>query len=77
MDAKFWIAVIFGLALISSLFNGGRGSSSSSSRNSSVDTGSFDYNYAKNRFKAEGYSDKDARTAAEAIIKFQNAQQKR
>jgi hypothetical protein len=76
MDAKFWVALIFGLALISALFNGG-GSSSSNSRSSSVDTNSFDYNYAKNRFKVEGYSDEDSRKAAEAIIKFQQAQERR
>jgi hypothetical protein len=75
MDAKFWVALIFGLALISALFNGG--SNSSNTRPSSVDTNSFDYNYSKNRFKLEGYSDEDSRKAAEAIIKFQKAQQRR
>lgn len=77
MDAKFWVALIFGLALISALFNGGGGSSTSSNRPSSVDTNSFDYNYSKNRFKLEGYSDEDSRKAAEAIIKFQQAQERR
>lgn len=76
MDAKFWIALIFGLALISALFNGGSGSSTSN-RPSAVDTNSFDYNYSKNRFKLEGYSDEDSRKAAEAIIKFQQAQERR
>lgn len=33
--------------------------------------------YAKQRIKLEGYSDADADTAADAIMKFQRAQQNR
>jgi hypothetical protein len=76
MDAKFWVALIFGLALLSAVFNGASNSSSNTSRPSSVNTDSFDYNYSKNRFKLEGYSDEDSRKAAEAIIKFQQAQER-
>lgn len=36
----------------------------------------FQHEYAKQRIKMEGYSDADAATAADAIMKFQRAQQK-
>lgn len=35
----------------------------------------FQREYAKQRIKMEGYSDADAATAADAIMKFQRAQQ--
>lgn len=38
---------------------------------------SFEHNYVKNRFKLEGYSNKDSETAAKAIMKFHEAQKKR
>lgn len=34
------------------------------------------YKYAKSRMQLEGYSEKDSDIAAQAIIKFQKAQQK-
>lgn len=37
----------------------------------------FQHEYAKQRIKMEGYSDADAATAADAIMKFQRAQQNR
>ena len=79
MNAKFWIALIFGLALLSAIFNGNNGGSTSSSSSSYTtnSSDSFNYNYAKNRFKAEGYSDSDSKVAAEAIMKFQKAQENR
>lgn len=43
----------------------------------SVDRSSGEYRYAKERFRQEGYSDKDARTAADAVLKFHNAQKNR
>lgn len=78
MNAKFWIALIFGLVLLSAIFNGNSNSGNSSSSYTSNHSGqdSFNYNYAKNRFKAEGYSESDSRTAAEAVMKFQKAQER-
>lgn len=76
MNAKVFIAVIFGLALLSAIINSG-GSSSSTTSSNSVNTGSSEYNYARNRFRAEGFSDADSRKAAEAVIKFNQAQQRR
>ena len=40
-----------------------------------VDRSSFEHRYAKERVKLEGYSDKESQQAADAIIKFHNAQQ--
>jgi hypothetical protein len=36
----------------------------------------FQHEYAKQRFKLEGYSDADSTQAADAIMRFQRAQQK-
>lgn len=44
---------------------------------SSVDRGSFEHRYATERLKQEGYSKAEAQQAADAIIKFHNAQQNR
>jgi hypothetical protein len=72
MDGKtlFWI-VIF-LAVVSAMFGGGN---SNTSVSPSVNTS--EYNYVKQRVKMEGYSDQEAAQAAEAIIKFHNAQKGR
>lgn len=44
---------------------------------SSVDRSSPEHRYAKERVKLEGYSDKEAQQAADAITKFHNAQKNR
>ena len=41
------------------------------------DRSSFEHRYVQERFKQEGYSGADASKAADAIIKFHNAQQAR
>lgn len=38
---------------------------------------SFEQNYVKNRFKAEGYSNSDSEKAAKAVMKFHEAQKRR
>ena len=43
----------------------------------SVDRSSPEHRYAKERVKLEGYSDKEAQQAADAITKFHNAQKNR
>jgi hypothetical protein len=43
----------------------------------SPDAGSFEHRYVKERVKLEGYSDKEASQAADAIMKFHNAQKNR
>lgn len=69
------IGIVLGLALIIGMVNSC--SDNFSGPSNTVDTNSFDYRYAKERVKLEGYSDKEASQAAEAIIKFHNAQQNR
>jgi hypothetical protein len=77
---------ILGLALLSALFKTNDSSTSSSTSGSSyssssapvgVDRNSFEHRYAKERVRLEGYSDREAEQAADAIIKFHNAQQNR
>ncbi|NBT75146.1 hypothetical protein EBZ80_18320 [bacterium] len=41
------------------------------------DSSSVEHRYVKERFKLEGYSDAESKQAADAIIKFHNAQQAR
>lgn len=41
------------------------------------DTSSREYRYVKERVKLEGYSDKESAQAADAIMKFHNAQKAR
>lgn len=52
-------------------------SNNSSYTPSSSGDSSFEYRYAKERVKLEGYSDSDADKAARAIVKFNEAQRKR
>jgi hypothetical protein len=41
------------------------------------DPSSAEHNYVKNRFKLEGYSDAESKQAADAVLKFHNAQKAR
>lgn len=62
------------LALIAILF---AGCESNTSVPVSVDRNSFEHRYANERFKQEGFSSKDAQTAADAVYKFNQAQKAR
>lgn len=53
------------------------GCSDTSTNTTYTPSNSSEYNYAKNRFKAEGYSTKDSETAAKAVMKFHEAQKRR
>jgi hypothetical protein len=61
------------------MFSPGGSSSSSSKSTFHVDEGSdtFERRYVKERFKQEGYNSSDAAKAADAVIRFHNAQQAR
>lgn len=41
------------------------------------DQSSREHQYVKNRFKLEGYSDAESKQAADAVLKFHNAQKAR
>jgi len=61
--------------LLGQLFGGSGNSTSSSSSYAPSSSSSAERRYVEQRFKQEGYSSKDAATAADAILKFQRAQE--
>jgi len=71
----FLLAMIFGAALLSSMIQSCNGSSSNYVPQSN--TNSFEHRYVKERVKLEGYSDAEAKQAADAIIRFHEAQKAR
>ena len=76
-NSGIWLIAIIVIA-VAMFFNAlGGGSSSSVTTVTNADRGSFEHRYAKERVKLEGYSDKEAQQAADAITKFHNAQKNR
>lgn len=73
----FWpvifVAMILGI-MLAGMFSGNTGATTQSFE---PDTTSREYRYVKERVKLEGYSDREAAQAADAIMKFHNAQQAR
>jgi hypothetical protein len=83
-NSSIWpvVFIILGIAVAIQMITGGNNtttSTPSAPRSSSypTDTSSLEYEYARGRFKQEGYSDADADTAARAVIKFNDAQKAR
>ncbi len=75
-NKTFWIIIGFVLFLAAlGGLSGQKGGSSSSSSTSVPD--SVEYRYARERFRQEGYNSADAETAANAIMKFHEAQKRR
>lgn len=73
----FWLIVIGGvLAVIVEGCNGVSRTTTTSS-NYTPDRGTVEHRYATERFRQEGLSTKDAQTAADAVMKFHNAQKNR
>lgn len=68
------VGVLFVVALFQALFGGG---SSSSSSTTPARDNSFERRYVEERFKQEGYSSSESAQAADAILKFQRAQEAR
>lgn len=83
-NGNIW-PLLIGIFIFATILQMLFGGSSSATRTSSdytpamsgVDRNSFEHRYAKERVKMEGYSDREATQAADAIIKFHNAQQNR
>jgi hypothetical protein len=69
----FIIVLLVGSALATMLSS----SVSNQTATFSPDTTSREYRYVKERVKLEGYSDREAAQAADAIMKFHNAQKAR
>lgn len=74
-SASVWVTIIilFGLLSVAVESCKSGGSTATTSSSSTYSSGS-DYNYAKQRFRQEGLSDREAAQAADAVIKFHNAQ---
>lgn len=68
-----FMALVAGLVLAAMV----NGCNSTTTVAPTVDRSSPEYRYAKERVRLEGYSDKESAQAAEAIIKFHNAQKNR
>lgn len=77
-NGGFWVIVliVIGVAAFLNALSGGGGGSTTTSA-PSVDRGSFEHRYATERLKQEGYNSTEAQQAADAIIKFHNAQKAR
>lgn len=71
------IALVFGAALLSSLAQSCSSTTTTTYTPSTPDRSSFEHRYAKERVKLEGYSDSEAQQAADAIIRFHEAQKAR
>jgi uncharacterized membrane protein YdfJ with MMPL/SSD domain len=81
-NSSIWpiVLIVLGAAVVVQMIAGNNTTSSSSTTSSTnypVDKSSLEYNYARGRFKQEGYSNADADTAARAVIKFNSAQKAR
>ncbi len=73
-----WVTVLIGivvLAALGTLFSGN--SNTNSPTVSAPSSPTTEHRYVRERFRQEGYSDREAQQAADAIIKFHNAQQNR
>lgn len=73
----FLVVAVFVLSVISAMFGNNNSGSSSSTYTSSPDRGTFEHRYATERFKQEGYSTSESQQAADAVVKFLNAQEAR
>lgn len=72
----FIIIAVVVLAFLSSLLQSCT-NNDNASYSPTPDRSSFEHRYAKERVKLEGYSDSEAQQAADAIIKFHEAQKRR
>lgn len=74
-NTSIWpiVWIVIGVAVVLQMFTNNNTTSSTPT----VDSNSFEYRYAKERFKQEGFSNADSATAAEAVVKFHEAQKAR
>jgi uncharacterized membrane protein len=71
------LIVVFVIGAIVQMFTGAGTGSSRTTQSYSPDPSSFEHRYVKERVKLEGYSDKEAAQAADAIMRFHEAQKAR
>lgn len=70
------IFIVLVVATIIQMLVGGSGGGSTYV-SPSADSSSFEHRYVQERFKQEGYNSSEAKTAADAVMKFHNAQKNR
>lgn len=77
-SSGMWVIVlaVVGFAMLLNLIGGNSGGTATTSA-PSVNRNSVEHRYATERLKQEGYSSSEAQQAADAIIKFHNAQKNR
>jgi hypothetical protein len=80
--SSVWLVIMlaFCLGLLGQLFLGQLFQNKNTTAPASFDptpAAQSDYQRVEQRFRREGYSDSDAQTAAQAVIKFHNAQQRK
>lgn len=83
-DNNVWLGVLLvvGLALLGGLFNSGGGNNGNNNgynvpNTATPNQNSFEHRYVRERFKQEGYSAAESKQAADAVIKFHEAQKAR
>lgn len=69
------VLLVVGFALFLQALTGNSSSSNSSSNYTPPRDNSFERRYVEERFKQEGYSSTESAQAADAILKFQRAQE--
>jgi hypothetical protein len=74
-NSGMWVIIlaVVGFAMLLNLIGGNSGGTTAPP----VNRNSVEHRYATERLKREGYSNSEAQQAADAIIKFHNAQQNR
>ncbi len=71
----FWVvvAIVLGLAMVLGQFKNNDASAPTTSPNQDT----FEHRYVRERFRQEGFSSSEAQQAADAVIRFHEAQQRK
>lgn len=74
-NTNFWpiVLIVIGIAALLQVFSI---NSANTTATTPTTSNTFEYRYAKERFRQEGFSSADADTAAKAVIKFHEAQKR-
>jgi hypothetical protein len=72
-----WLIIFAVACAVLGQFFGSNNGGTSSAPTATSSSSSAERRYVEQRFKQEGYSSSDAATAAEAVLKFQRAQDAR
>lgn len=70
----FLVVAVIVVAVFRAMLGDGGGASS---QPAPVSSGTFEHRYATERFKQEGYSQRESQQAADAVVKFLQAQEAR